>query len=460
MKHLDVHGKQLPVPSFFQVYNYGGGNGDKDREIVYAELTADTPALINYYYINNSKYPHKFSSPAFNDLSKYSRIGDVYNDIRNMLINDKHRIYTGYSSIPFDFNTKVFLLDSGAANIVNKIAESINYDISKLDSVLIQHMKDYYDFADKLHLDLVVGFDLGGKYTKKDGETSNASLCKFLNAIDSNRINNLLIEETVKYLATRPKYYPHVLATVHGRLKSDYDTCVDHILALEKKYDYRFWGFALGGVASYKHVDNTWYSDINFNKNLGKKEFLPTVSPARACRIVRAKVGDRPIHALGCGGYTNIAMNYYCGATSFDAASPVRRVGDGNTESTLLVYNPNRIPNVSFSKYFVGGINTDGTLRNEPCSYINLNEVKDSMSLCGCSACQKAGSIKNIKDLYHKKATDKEANYFSRQLMGLHAVLQHRMLCEAVAQYPNLSSFAHAFPNKLNLGLLKIFNQL
>ena len=55
MKNFDVHGKLLPAPSFFQVYNYGGGNGDKDREIVYAELTKDTPALVNYYYINNRK---------------------------------------------------------------------------------------------------------------------------------------------------------------------------------------------------------------------------------------------------------------------------------------------------------------------------------------------------------------------------------------------------------------------
>lgn len=459
MKNLDVHGKQLPVPSFFQVYNYGGGNGDKNREIVYAELTADTPALINYYYINNSKYPHDFSSHAFDDLSKYTRIGDVYNDIRNMLINIKHEIYTGYSSVPFDFNSKVFLLDSGAANIVKQIAKNIHYDISKLDEELIQHMIDYYDFADKLHVDIVVGFDLGGKYTKKDGETSNKDLCDFLDAIDTDRINNLLIEETIKYLAARPKYYPHVLATVHGRLQSDYATCVDYILALEKKYGYKFWGFALGGIASYKQIDKSWYNDINFN-TLSKRDFTPTVPPARASRIVRGKVGNRPIHALGCGGYANIAMNYYCGATSFDAATPVRRVGDGNLESTKLVYNPNPIPKVGFSKYFVGGINADGTLRSEPCSYISLNTVEDSMALCGCCACQLAGNIKHIKDLYHMKATDNEACYYSRQLMGLHAVLQHRILCETVARYSDLYSFAHAYSSKLNINLLKIYNQL
>lgn len=458
MKFLDIHGKQLPVPSFFQVYNYGGGNGDKDREIVYSEFTSDTPALINYYYINN-RYPHIFQSHAFDDLSSYARIGDVYNDIRKMLIEDKGEIYSGYASVPYDFNSKVFLLDSGAANIVKQIAKEINYDVTKLDSVIVQHMKDYYDFADRLHVDLVVGFDLGGKYTEKDGEKSNKKLCDFLAAIDAEKINNLLLEETIKYLVAKPDFYPHVLATVHGALQADYAACVDFILSLEKKYGYEFWGFALGGIASYKQVDDSWYGDINFKKT-GKRGFVETVTPARACRIVRAKVGERPIHALGCGGYPNIAMNYYCGATSFDAASPVRRVGDGSLESTKLVYNPNPIRGVSFSKYFVGGINEDGTLRAEPCSYVKLNEVKDSMSLCGCSACLSAVSVKNIKDLYHMKETDDEACYYSRQLMGLHAVRQHRKLCEIIAAYPDIKSFSRAYPSALNVGLSFIFEQL
>lgn len=55
MKHYLINGKKLPIPSFFQVYNFGGGHGDKDREIVYAELSHNTPALVNYFYINNDE---------------------------------------------------------------------------------------------------------------------------------------------------------------------------------------------------------------------------------------------------------------------------------------------------------------------------------------------------------------------------------------------------------------------
>ncbi len=458
MKFFNVHGKKLPVPSFFQVYNYGGGNGDKDREIVYSEFTGDTPALINYYYINN-RYPHIFQSHAFDDLSSYTRIGDLYNDIRKMLINEKGEIYGGYTSPAYDFNSKVFLLDSGAFNIVKQIAETINYDVTKFETELIQHMKDYYDFADRLKVDIVVGFDLGGKYTEKDNEKSNKKLNHFLNSIDAEKINNLLLEETVKYLISKTAYYPHVLATVHGATRSDYSNCADYILSLEKKYGYTFWGFALGGIASYKQVDSSWYEDIDFRKT-GKRGFIETVTPARACKIVRAKVADRPIHALGCGGYPNIAMNYYCGATSFDAASPVRRVGDGSFESTQLVYNTKPQAGIGFSKYFIGGINEDGSLRSEPCAYVKLNEVKDTMTLCGCPACLKAVTVKNIKDLYAMKATDDEANYYSRQLMGLHAVRQHRKLCEVISNYTDINHFCDAYPSDLNKGLKQIYNQL
>lgn len=458
MKFLQVHDKKLPVPSFFQVYNYGGGNGDKDREIVYSEFTSDTPALINYYYINN-KYPHSFKSHSFDDLSGYDRIGDVYNDIRKTLIEEKGEIYKGYNSQKYDFNSKVFLLDSGAFNIVKQIARLINYETAKFKSTLLEHMKDYYDFADKLKLDIVVGFDLGGKYTKKDGEKEDKKLNKFLSSIDSDEINNYLLEESVKYLASKPNYYPYVLATVHGVLQDDYEACVDFILGLEKSYNYQFWGFALGGIANYKDVDSSWYDDVNF-RNTGKRGFVPTVTPARACRIVRKKVGDRPIHALGCGGYPNIAMNYFCGATSFDAASPVRRVGDGNLESTKQLYSSKPTAAAKFSKYFAGGINMDGTLRPDACEYVKLNVVKDSMKLCGCPACREAGNVKTIKDLYAKKEVDGEANYFSRQLMGLHAVCQHRKLCEVIAKYDDIVSFSNAYPNNLNQGLLKIYEQL
>lgn len=453
---LDVHGKELPIPSFFQVYNFGGGNGDKDREIVYAEFTGNTPALINYYYVNNN-YPHLFSSRLFDNPFRHETVGDLYNEIRQKLI-EKGEIYHGYHSLEYNFNQKVFLLDSGAFNIIKQVAESVGYDLKRFYEEMPAHIQEYYDFAGRLQFDIVIGFDFGGKYTEKDDEGNNAGLQAFLRRIDINEFNSFALDQTIQYLNEHPDYYPHIMATVHGNTPEEYEACTRDILNRETEADVQFWGFALGGIASYKQVDATWYNNVNF-RGIGKRGFIETVTPAKACRIVRGLVGDRPIHALGCGGYNNIALNYYCGATSFDAASPVRRVGDGNLASTRIVFNP-APSRESFSKYFVGGINADGTLRPEECKYVKLNEVQDAMPLCGCRACNAAQNVHNIKVLYSQKATDDEANYYSRQLMGLHAVLQHRKLCEVASQYGSIDELCAAYPSPLNMGLHAIYRQL
>ena len=299
MEYLELNNKKLPVPSFFQVYNFGGGNGDKDREIVYANLTADTPALLNYYYICN-KYPHTFQSKLFDDWERHNTVGDLYNHIRAKLI-EKGEIYSDYSAPRYDFNAKVFLLDSGAFNIIKAIAKDVGYDIDKFNEQIIQDVKEYYDYAHALKFDIVVGFDFGGKYTEKDGEKKNKKLVDFLSKIDIDELNRRLLKCTIEYLSNHPNYYPKVLATVHGKTIEEYKSNVLEILELEKAYSQSFWGFALGGIASYKQVDKSWYEDINLT-GIGKRGFVETITPARACKIVKSLVGKRPIHALGCGG--------------------------------------------------------------------------------------------------------------------------------------------------------------
>lgn len=457
MQYIKVHEKNLPVPSFFQVYNFGGGNGDKDREIVYAEFTDDTPALINYYYINNY-YPHIFSNKIFNNVTdNYSKVGDLYNDIRKMLI-DKGEIYSNYTSPDYDFNSKVFLLDSGAFNIIKSIAKESNYNIEDFMSVLPNHVNRYYDFAEKLKFDIVVGFDLGGKYTEKDGEKADNKLIAFLSSIDNDLLNNFLLELTIKYLKNNPNYFPLVLATVHGKTPQKYAENTKFILDLENRYNKKFWGFAVGGIASSKQLDATWFSNIDF-KPVGIKTFKDTIGPAIASKIVRNLVGDRPIHALGAGGYPSILLNYYNGSTSFDAASPVRRVGDGNEASTKVVFD-SKPSKEGFSKYFMGGINIDGTIRPEKIGYIKLNEVPDETPMCGCKACEAAKNIRNIKYLYSLKSVDNEANYFSRQLIGLHSVIQHRKLCEIASNFLKVEEFVKVYDNELFSGLVYINNQI
>ncbi len=462
MKSFNINGKELPIPSFFQVYNYGGGAGDKCREIVYANLTKDTPALVNYYYINN-KYPHTFQSNKLNDISKFNSIGDIFNYVRKSLAEDDKNVYSKYSLPDYDFNQKIFLLDSGSSQIVKYIAKKINYNKESFLTMFYQHMVAYYDFADRYKFDLVVGFDLGGKYTFKDGE-ADKKLIQFYNSLDKDKINYAILKATVDYLKTKPNYYPKVLATIHGKTPNYYKQYTLKTLELEKSLGYTFWGFALGGIASSKTADESWSNDIDFSKT--KKKFVSdAVTPARASYIVHNIVGNRPIHALGGGGYPNILLNSWCGATSFDAASPARRVGDGNALSTNYVFEkdaPKKLngSEVSFSKFFVGGINADGTLRDESFEYINLNKLDNKFSLCGCPACKVLKTMTTLKELYASKSSDDEANYFSRQLMNIHAIWQHRFLCQAIAKYSQTEFIKIYGKDNLFSRLLLILKQI
>ena len=462
MKCFEVNGKKLPIPSFFQVFNYGGGAGDKCREIVYADLTHDTPALVNYYYINNN-YPHTFQSKKLNNISGFFSIGDVFNYLRKSLIEDDCNIYHDYPCLEYDFNQKIFLLDSGAGQIVKYIAKETNYDEENFLRVLIQHMIAYYDFANRYKFDLVVGFDLGGKYTFKDGEKDKRFI-QFYDSLDKDNINFLILTATVDYLKSTPNFYPKVLATIHGKTPTEYKQYALNTVELEQTSGYKFWGFALGGIASSKKLDASWTNDIDFSKT-NKKFVLDAIAPARASYIVHNIVGDRPIHVLGGGGYPNILLNSWCGATSFDAASPARRAGDGNTLSTGYVFDknaPSRLngSKISFSKFFVGGINIDYSLRNESFEYSNLNKLNNNFPLCGCPACKLLGSIHTLKELYASKSGDNEANYFSRQLMNVHAIWQHRILCQAIAKYTPAVFIEKYGEYPLFSRLLLILNQI
>lgn len=44
--------------------------------------------------------------------------------------------------------------------------------------------------------------------------------------------------------------------------------------------------------------------------------------------------------------------------------------------------------------------------------------------------------------------------------MGLHAVYQHKKLCEIIAGYSSVEDFCKNNKNKLNDGILKIYNQI
>ena len=425
MNKYIINGKELPIPSFFVISNLGGGGSDKYRETVYMDLYKNIPTLYNYYYL---KYPG-FAQKWLRNIEKFNTFGDFVAYVRKDMIETEQYICNAHKPLDVECNKTLYLLDSGARSFINNLAKTHIKDGSSkgVFSRLFEEIPTYYDFADRYKFDMVVGFDIGGKYTFKDGEAQNPLLVSLNEELRNHgkEINKEILIETIRYLKSK-EYYPKVLATVHGKNPQEYKEYVEMILMLEKEYDYKFWGFALGGIASSKNIDDLWFSGVKPPKAISN-----SIVANYATQIVKKSVGDRPIHALGAGGINNIIPLFLSGATSFDSQSPGRRAYDGSGENALHVSNPES--KGSYSKYLIGIHDSNLNPINEEYSfdYNKLNSIENTVSLCDCPGCEMVDSINDIRKLYSSKnKKKKEEFYYARQICNAHAIWQHVKLCE------------------------------
>jgi len=432
----NVHGKELPVPSFFMIYNIGGGGGDRTRSVVYMDLYNDNilniriPQLYNYYYLNLMATP-SFDASTIRHLPEYDNFADFIKYMRETLINEKH--YYSEKHVPknVDYSKIVYLLDSGAKNILDDIVEGKLNRTNKQTVIdrFVEEMKHYYDFANRHKFDIVISFDTGGKYTFKNNERMNEDLIEFDKFLNQHKqsINLFLLEEAIKYIKTKNEYYPYILATIHGSTPKEYKEYAEQVIKLESKYGFKFWGFALGGIASSKGMDPSWF--VGYSKSLGISK--NTYLSSKATKIVHSVVGERPIHPLGAGGYDSIDSLYKSGATSFDSNTPNRRASDGDGNIDIASQVMNTFAGGSFSKYLIG--KKDSKLRDiNPeleQAYLKINKLLRTIILCGCPACSDIYSVDDIKKLYAGGETNKEDFFLAKQLMCSHSTWQHIYSC-------------------------------
>jgi len=403
MNKLVVNNKVLNIPSFFYISNLGGGGSDKYREIVYLNFYRNIPVLFNYYYL---KYPN-FSTEFLKKIDNYKNINDFYSYVSKNYIErdlyDKKNITLTIDNEDYNF---VSLLDSGSANIINKLSELYNPEqvIIELKKVI----KDYYDFSHNLKFDLVTSFDLGGKYTFKGNERFNPkieALNKYIYE-NSKKINRELILETINYLKSHNNFYPKILLVLHGNNKEELGFLIDYVLDLEIKYNFKFFGFALGGVAGNKK-----------NKDWGIKKGETVVSLAAS--VANKKLKGRYIHALGCGGYNNIEKLLKNRISSYDSQTPGRRAYDGSGKTSDY--------KKSYSKMLIPKYLSNGKIINERHNfeYLSINEFNNNIDLCDCPACSYVRSIGRLKELYNSKSLSDESYYLARQIMNSHSIWQH-----------------------------------
>ena len=79
-------------------------------------------------------------------------------------------------------------------------------------------------------------------------------------------------------------------------------------------------------------------------------------------------------------------------------------------------------------------------------------------------ACKEYREEMNISQEKFALSIGMDRTYYSSVEAGkrnvLHAVFQHKLLCEKVAEYDDLESFCSKYSNDLNDGILKVYKQL
>lgn len=453
---IDLNDKNLRTPTFFLISNLGGGGSDKYREVVYLDLYKKIPILYNYFYLKMN--PYGFASTWLKNMPQYDNFADFVNYTRNSMIKDKEYFSSFHKFKYHNSNDSILLLDSGASNIINSYLKDIDYKKNKRRflQLLKKDMFDYYKFAHRMKFDIVIAFDIGGKYTFKGDERSNKQIISGNLTIKNNAqdINKYFLIKTLEYLKDK-QFHPKIFAPVHGNSPTEYARNTKTILEIEKEYNYKFDGFALGGIASSIGTNiNDWgiTSEIkqiikNINKtDIGSTEIHNAIIASYAGRIVRNIIGEkRPIHALGAGGKLNIIPLYFSGVNSFDTQTPGRRAYDGNSLSSKKVYNSNF--NGSISKYLIGLLDSNFNLVNNNQSemnYIKLNKLHNKIEQCDCPSCL-TKSISEIKKLYNNKEESNEDYYYARQLINSHGIWQHVYLSNFIGSCNNFEEFLYNF---------------
>ncbi|WJD66575.1 MULTISPECIES: hypothetical protein [Staphylococcus] len=430
MKQIELkNGRKLNNPSFFTISNFGGGGSDKYRELVYKGLTKDVPTLYNYYYLKTADYAKQELKKLkeFNDIREFMKFAQ--NEfIKKNFYYDKLKV----NDLLHSFE-EVTLLDTGGRNLINDIAKK-NENIETVEfwmEVLSKEAINYYKFAEKYKFDVVIGFDIGGKYTFKGDERNNLKIKNSIEVIERNAftINSKLVEVTLEFLKQNPQYSPSILIPVHGKSKKNLQKEIKNLKNLQKEYSQSIFGIAIGGIASSKNIDPDWYET---NTNITKKYKNPYIA-FQAVKMVRNAFPDKPIHALGAGGIDNIIPAVAAGATSYDSQTPGRRAYDGNIASSDYVFDSDK--KGSFSKYLIGLLNTklDEINIDKPFKYVNLNRVGDDTELCNCPSCQLA-NLHTIKTLYSHRNKNREESYYAKQLINSHSVYQHYLFSQLVGK--------------------------
>ena len=282
---------QKKIHKFFLTSNLGGGGTNVSRLYDYIQLfnLENVGILLNYYYLTGQAKP-AFDVPLVSQIKNYVDFNSFADHAREYF-GKKRKTSTSFTSKSSNSNINGFILDNGCGNFLRNLLEN-----GQSHSNIRTYIKPFLDYAESLHFDFSVTLDLAMKYTYKANEVGNPLfMSKWQNLASDNTINLQLLSDALNII--KSGHYTHsILAPLHGFDYDSFSKYYDNISALENDKGAEFNGFALGGIAATKNLDNTlWKIPAKFTL-IQKSAYLCY----NLIKTIRKKT-ERHIHVLGAG---------------------------------------------------------------------------------------------------------------------------------------------------------------
>ena len=413
---------------FYLTNNLGGGGTNVSRLYDYIEMfdLDNIGILLNYYYLTGQSHP-AFDRPLIAQIRTQSDINHFVSYCR-AYFSDRRNTSNAFNTTSPNSNINGFILDNGCGNFLRDLLQS-GQSHASIQSLI----KPFLDFAESLNFDLSVALDMAMKYTYKANEVNNPLFMnKWEKVAKDNQINLDLLSDALK-LIKKNKYKHKILAPLHGYDYQSFSSYYDSIDALEKKNGTKFDGFALGGIANTRVLDNElWDIPQGFTLNL-KSAYLCH----RLIRTIRDKT-DRHIHVLGAGSIYILPFLIHAGANSSDCHSAWRRSSDGGINKAKIL-----VPLMDKDFNFIN--------ENKCLEYVKIGGLQD-----GQYVFNNGFSVSQIQSLL--RSNYKEDLYYGEILMFYEAILQYSILINFINKHPNnyLDILAQSPDNKFNDNYEKI----
>lgn len=391
---------------FYLTNNLGGGGTNVSRLYDYIELFRldNIGLLLNYYYLKGQATP-AFDSKLVSQIENYKDIQSFISFCRDYFGTKRHTSSSFNSTSSIKING--FILDNGCGNFLRNHLGAGNSHTS-----IKSYVKPFLDFAESLHFDLSVSLDLAMKYTYKANEVNDpAFMRKWRQLASDNVINLSLLADALQ--AMKGTTYKHkILAPLHGYNYQTFSDYLDEIIKLEKLNNVQFGGFALGGIANTRTLDDDlWDIPQGFTRNL-KSAYLCH----RLISTIRKKT-DRHIHVLGAGNICTLPFLIHAGADSSDCHSAWRRSSDGGIDKAKIL-----VPLLDRNFNFINDKNC--------LEYVKIADISPDQFNFNCGY-----AVSQIKSLL--LSSNKEDFYFGEIIMFYEAMLQYDIMIDFIQKHPD-----------------------